>query len=126
MAYRLTDKVLNPTRIKRTSIQHVTAATHEFTIAALDYYADMFSRPGYKETAVFLRLLRKWFNTSNVKRNGLHNWHNEPTRKPVTTADEEPLVFLELFAEWMNTWLEKGDKHKKIISKALFMSSETV
>lgn len=125
MAYRLTDKVLNPTRIERTSVQHVAAATHESTTAALDYYADKFSRPAYKETAAFLRLLRKWFNTCNVKSKGLHNWHNEPTRKPFTITDQEPLVFLEEFAEWMNTWQERRDKHKKITSKGLFMSTET-
>ncbi|KAG0702600.1 hypothetical protein GWK47_025056 [Chionoecetes opilio] len=82
--YRLTEKgLLNPTNIERTNVLLVAAATHESTTTALVYYADKCSRPTFKETAAFLCLLRKWFNTCNVKSRGLYNWHNEPTRKPV-------------------------------------------
>ncbi|KAG0709956.1 hypothetical protein GWK47_023779 [Chionoecetes opilio] len=123
MAYRLTDKVLNPTRIERTNVQLVAAATHESTTTALVYYADKCSRPTFKETAAFLCLLRKWFNTCNVKSRGLYNWHNEPTRKPVTNTDQESLVFLEQFAEWMHAWQERRDNNKR--TKGLFMSAET-
>ncbi|KAG0727943.1 hypothetical protein GWK47_033558 [Chionoecetes opilio] len=123
MAYRLTDKVLNPTNIERTNVLLVAAATHESTTTALVYYADKCSRPTFKETAAFLCLLRKWFNTCNVKSRGLYNWHNEPTRKPVTNIDQESLVFLEQFAEWMHAWQERRDNNKR--TKGLFMSAET-
>ena len=94
MAHRLTDKVLNPSSIERTNVQLVGAATQESTTTALIYYADKCNMPAYKETAAFLRLVRKWFTICNVKTNYSHCQCNDPDRVPVTNNNQESLVFL--------------------------------
>lgn len=125
MAHRLTDKVLNPSAIERTNVQLVGAATHESTTTALVYYADKCNMPAYKETAAFLRLVRKWFTICNVKNNYSHCQCNDPNRKPVTNNDQESLAFLEQFAEWLRIWQERRDNKKRTVLKGQFMSSET-
>ena len=116
--------MLQPSTIVRTNVQLVAAATHESTTTALDYYADEFAKPAFKETATFLRLVRKWFNTCNTKSSHMHKRLNDPARKPVTNTDQESLKFLEEFAEWLGTWQERRDSCKTI-RKGRFMSTET-
>ena len=62
----MTDQVLHPKSIEKTNVKLADAAFHESTINALEYY----SIRGYnhfKDTAKFLRVIRDWFNTVNVK-----------------------------------------------------------
>lgn len=125
MAHRLTDKVLNPTIIERTKVQLEGAATHESTTTALLYYADSCNMSAYKETAAFLQLVRKWFTICNVKNNYHHCQSNDPNKKPITNNNQESLVFLEQFADWLRIWQDRRDKKKRTMLKGQFMSTET-
>ena len=66
IAYKITEKVLHPQSIEKTSVKLADSAFHERTINALIYY----SKHGYdnfEETAHFLRNIRNCFNKINVK-----------------------------------------------------------
>ena len=97
MAYRLTDKVLHPSTIERVNVQLAVSATHETTIAALDYYGQKEERSGFKETAEFLRSIRKWFDIVNVKTPTAYLKLNDNTRKPVTKEWRDGIEYLEKF-----------------------------
>jgi hypothetical protein len=119
MAYRLTDKVLHPSSVERANVQLAVAATHETTIAALDYYGQKEEYSAFKETAEFLRLVRKWFDIVNVKCSFVHIRMNDTTRKPVTKEWKEGQHYLEKFGSMMSRWLVRDGKGNKISTDTL-------
>ncbi|KAF0301475.1 hypothetical protein FJT64_003101 [Amphibalanus amphitrite] len=65
MAFKLTDRVLNPTSIERVNVQLAVAANHESTVAALRYYSQNDAYRDFGQTADFLEMLRRWFSVVN-------------------------------------------------------------
>uniref|UniRef100_A0A0K2U8S5 Putative LOC100205425 [Hydra vulgaris] n=1 Tax=Lepeophtheirus salmonis TaxID=72036 RepID=A0A0K2U8S5_LEPSM len=66
IARLLTEKCLAPTPLKRTSVQLANVVFHESTEASLEWYADH-GYPHLYQTALFIRLIREWWNCLNVK-----------------------------------------------------------
>ena len=63
---KLSDKVLSPTNIERSNIMLANNFFHESTICAFQYYGNK-GNDSFLQTANFLQIVRKWFNTLNVK-----------------------------------------------------------
>ena len=80
MAYKLTDKVLHPTNFERVNVQLAISATHETTTAALDYFGQKEEHADFRQTAQYLRLVRKWFDVVDVKSAYTHSRLNDSTR----------------------------------------------
>ena len=106
MAFKLTDKVIHPTNFERVNVQLAISATHETTTAALDYFGQQDKHSAFKQTAEFLRLMRKWFDVVNVKSASVNSRLNDPIRKPITNEEKGGLDFLEKFSQMMATWLD--------------------
>ena len=119
MAYKLTDKALHPTNVERVNVQLAVSAMHETTIAALDFYGQREKHSAFKETAEFLRLVRRWFDIVNVKSAFVHVRLNDPNRKPVTREEKEGLDYLQKFGLVMRTWLERKEKGNKMSTDTL-------
>ena len=104
MAHRLTDKVLSPTNIERVNVQLAVSAMHETTIAALEYYGQNKEYSTFNETAEYLRHIRRWFDTVNVKSASTYKRLNDNARKPITKEDRSGLIYLKEFEDVMRRW----------------------
>ena len=66
IAHKLNDKVLNPRSLEKTNVRLADALFHERTINGLEYYSKN-GFPHFQHTANFLRIIRNWWDTCNVK-----------------------------------------------------------
>ena len=119
MAYKLTDRVLHPSSIERSNVQLAISAMHETTIAALEYYGGKDEHKAFKDTAEFLKLVRKWFDVVNVKSPFIHKRLNDSTRKPVTRDCKDGLTYLQGFESMINRWIERDGRGNKISTDTL-------
>ena len=110
MAYKLTEKVLEPKVMEKTSVKLADAVFHESTINALNYYAEN-GYEKFKDSASFAKTVRDWFNTVNVKTIDHGNRKRDERRKPIRrdTVDED-LSYITTFVEWLERWKENGTR----------------
>ena len=66
IAHKLNDKVLNPRALEKTNVRLADNLFDECTINGLDYYGER-GFPYFAHTAKFLRVIRNWWDTCNVK-----------------------------------------------------------
>ena len=82
MAYKLTDRVLNPQVIEKNKVKFADTCYHESTINASEY----FSNNGFhqfKDTARFSKIIREWFNVVNVRNPEHGRLQKDHTRYPI-------------------------------------------
>ena len=104
LAFKLNEKVLNPAVIERTSVKLADSVFHESTINSLFYYSNN-GYPQFKETALFLRMMRTWFNVLNVK--SLFYGENVRDVSKLAIKREDPgksMKFMKSFCEWLEKW----------------------
>ena len=65
IAYKLTDKVINPHSIERLNVKIADSLFHESTVNGLNYYLEN-GYPQIMGTANFLSIVRKWWESFNV------------------------------------------------------------
>ena len=123
-AHKLNDKVLHPMPIEKTNVKLADALFHESTIAGLDHYSKH-GYPEFKDTAIFLRIVRTWWNISNVK--GLHaeQRNRDPVRNAIVNFDDWQdfggLEYMQKFANWIKKWQEMKER-KTGLSHETFMT----
>ena len=128
LAFKLTDKVLNPSVLERVNVQLAAAATDESTCAALRFHAE--HRPGcegFSDTATFLELIRRWFNICNVKSPYASHRLNDKNRVALRTGcedSERSLQFITRFGEYMRHLLEIGSPLTKDTCLAVYHTSK--
>ena len=105
MAHKLTEKVLHPSTIERVNVSLADSAFHESTIAGLEFYGKN-GYPEFLNTVPFLKLVRRWWNITNVKTPMLGIKKRDPSRQPITTVNDEKIQFLLDFANWLKEWEE--------------------
>ena len=108
IAYKLSEKVLHPKSIEKSNVKLADPAFHESTINALLYYASR-GYPHFKNTAIFIRIIRDWFSTINVKSSDYGQRSRDERKNAVyrSTMDED-LAYLSQFCIWINKWRESG------------------
>ena len=97
MAYRLSDKVLNPATFEKTDVSLANACFHESTIHGLKYY----SKHGFEnfsDTTEILQIFRYWFNAVNVKPIFSDQRARDPNRAGIT---KENRVIVSFFPEYV-------------------------
>ena len=106
LAYKLTDKVLNPSVLER----DIVKLAAETTCAALRFYAE--HRPdcaGFSDTDAFLELVRRWLNVCNVKSPHLAQRLNDRSRMALRAGcegSERSLAFISNFGDYMRSLLD--------------------
>ena len=126
LAYKLTDKVLNPSVLERDSVKLAA----ETTCAALRFYAE--HRPdcaGFSDTAAFLELVRRWLNVCNVKLPPLAQRLNDRSRMALRAGcegSERSLAFISNFGDYMRSLLDSGTPIMKDICVAVFYSCRSL
>ena len=104
MAHKLSEKVLHPQPIEKTSVKLAEAVFHESTINTLKFYA-LNGYPHFNDTAIFLQKIRNWFNNVNVKSIDYGRRKKDELRNPMRRESvNEDLEFIEDFALWLQKW----------------------
>jgi len=118
-AHKLTDKVLAPQPIERSSVKLADAFFHDSTINGLEQCDD---EGKWVETANFLKLIRRFWNCVNVQTKSAAMHKRDERRKPITINDKSQLEFLESFVEWLKAWESIGTTNG--LSKETFSSAQ--
>ena len=108
MAYKLSDKTLNPKSIERSNVALSDTCFHESTINALKYYSDH-GHNDFAETAAVLQIFRTWFNALNVKSLYTGQRTKGVNRNPVTKEDRSVLEVFHQFGKWLDRWKASGN-----------------
>ena len=119
MAYRLSDRVLNPASIERTNVSLADACFHQSTINALKYYANH-GFPDFLQTANVLQIFRDWFNVVNVKSRYSDQRTRDVNRAAITRENKVASNHLSIFTSWPKKW--RASK-KPGLSSETFQSS---
>ena len=112
LAFKLTDRVLHPSVLERVNVSLAAAATHQSTSAALQYFAE--KKSGCAEfagTAVFLKLVRRWFDSCNVKSPLMWIRMNDRHRVPLRSGcedSERTIAFLREFGDYVRDLSANG------------------
>jgi hypothetical protein len=103
-AYKLNDKMMNPTSTEKQSVQLATACFHDSTIKGLQYYAKK-GHPEFADTSAFLQIIRNWFDVINVKSKYQGQKSKNIMREKIDkTSDQNALNFLLEFYVWLQKW----------------------
>ena len=104
IAYKSSEKVLNPLILEKTNVMLADACFHESTINGLKHYGER-GYPHFLQTSEFLQIIRNWWNIVNVKSvaKGRHKRNNY--MKPIKEENRvEILAELQKFANWVKRW----------------------
>lgn len=121
MAHKLSDKVLFPKVLEKTNVMLADSFFHDSTIAALEYHSD--SIVNSMDTATFLRLIRRYWNTVNVKTpsKGIHK--RDDSSMPVTATNQEPVKFWKDFLAWLVEW--EQERKRSLTRETFFALKQT-
>ena len=110
IAHKLTEQVSHPKPIEETNVKLADAAFHESTINALRYYGTR-GYGHFKDTAIFLQIIRDWFSTINVKSKDYGRRTRDKRRNAIhRNTINEDLSYLSLFCDWLQKWKDSGMK----------------
>ena len=107
IAHKLTEKVLKPLALEKTNVMLANDLFHECTINGLEYYAKN-GFGSFAHTAQFLRIIRNWWDTFNVK----SPWKGVHKRNQfMEQVSEENLSrvskYLTDFTDWVEEWKQE-------------------
>lgn len=105
-AHKLSDKVIAPQPIERTKVQLADRFFDDSTIAGLEHLG----QDDWKETARFLKLIRRFWNCVNVQSQFSSTHKRDDRRKAVTLEDGSQKNFLVKFLSWLEEWEKKSPK----------------
>ena len=112
LAYKLTDRVLHPSVLERVNVSLAAAATDQSTSAALRHFAENKSGCAeFADTAAFLELVRRWFDSCNVKSSLMWIRMNDRNRVPLQLDcedSERTTSFIRDFGAYMLSLADKG------------------
>ena len=115
MAYKLNEQVLHPQSIEKTNVKLADAAFHESTINALTYYA-AHGYENFKDSAIFVKRIRNWFNQVNVKSADYGRRSLDERRNPIRRDTvESDVSYIAEFCSWLETWRADSDPLKGLI-----------
>jgi hypothetical protein len=117
-AHRLTDKVLAPQPIERSSVQLADAFFDDSTINGLEQICQ---EEDWKETARFLRLIRRFWNCVNVQSKFAAKHKRDDRRLAITAEDRTQLEFLDSFSCWLSEW-QNMSGGKTALSRETFLA----
>lgn len=98
-AYKLNYKTVYPSNLDRLNVSLADNIFHESTISALDptNYAQ-------KSTGDFMQIIKNWWNIVNTKSPNAGVRTRSDFKMPFRSLDDERLIFLIRFIEWLKTW----------------------
>ena len=123
-AHRLNDTVLHPMPIEKTKVELADRFFHESTIDALDYYSEN-GFPQWKPTANFLRIIRMWWNTVNVKNPYMAKRKRDPVRSAISIDDTGGIQLLTKILKWVQDWWKMDDIAHGLSSETFFTLTQT-
>ena len=123
IAYRLSDKVLNPATIERSNVSLADLQFHESTIAALNLHAVEKACPEYTETTNFSELIRRWWNLLNSKSTLTGQAKRDCNRESLESKNLDRLDFLASFSSWLEDW--ENSNSRGLSRETFFCAKQT-
>ena len=112
-AYKLTDKVMTPNGIEKTSVKLADALFHISTIEGLKVYGEK-ECPDFLLTASFLEIIRDWWDSFNVKAPDIGFEKRDPNRHPINSENmEQKHDDYKRLLDWLNSWQQNCKKNKE-------------
>ena len=125
MAFKLNDRVINPSSIERQSFLSTQAVFHESTINALKFYGNRGNHQ-FLETAEFLETILNWWKTVNVKSKFLAQRKRDRFREVVTRENlTEKTSHLRSIADWLEEWEALGNRRNGLSSETFQAIKQT-
>jgi hypothetical protein len=121
-AHKLSQALISPKTIEKSSAKFFNALFHESTMNALLYYAEsdpIIKQPNWKQTAQFIRVVMKAWCILNVKSPVKGFCKLDTSQEPISSITDWKLSFLSEFANFLVTWEESG---KSGLSKETFLA----
>jgi hypothetical protein len=120
LAHKLTQKVILPRPIERSSVMLPERFFHESTVAALRFYSD-----AHWNTADLLDIFHNWWNVVNVRSTTIGLKKRDELKKPVTATNCDQIQYLEAFGAWLRQWKETAGKKTSLTRETLFCAIQT-
>ena len=107
-AYKLTDKVISPNGIEKTSVKLADALFHPSTINGVRVYGEKSnpeSNPEFLKTAHFLQIIRNWWDSINVKSKGVC-FQKRDSNKDEININNPPKKTekYQAIVDWLSEW----------------------
>jgi hypothetical protein len=96
--YKLSHKSLYPNNLERQKVGLVDNRFHHSTIAAVQDCRE------YEETAMFLEIIKKWWDTVTTKSTFLGVMKRNDWSGPISDINDEKVIFLKTFVSWIQNW----------------------
>ena len=104
MTYKLTEQVLHPQAIEKTNVKLADGAFHESTLNALEYYV-AHGYAYFEGTALFIKIVKDWFNQVNVKSAEYGIRSKDERRNPIKRESvKDDTSYIVIFIEWLDRW----------------------
>ena len=107
IAHKISDKVINPLALEKTNVSLADALFDESTINGLLFYGRN-GFPAFIQTAKFLRIIRNWWDTFNVKSKCKGKHKRNKFMKAVDKENvNEISAYLNEFSDWVKEWQDE-------------------
>ena len=103
LAHKLSERVLNPTSIQRTSAKLAMSIFHDSTVAALKYYVNK-GHEDWRSTSCFVSYVCDLIKILNIRTSSVGLRRNDPLKLPLCSTLDERLNSLSTFADFFRDW----------------------
>ena len=111
-AYKLTDKVLSPNGIEKTSVKLADALFHPSTINGRKVYGEK-SNPEFLGTERFLQIFQNWWDSFNVKAKDVSSKKRDPNKDKISIDNlAEKTERFQAVLAWLRKWQEFCEENK--------------
>lgn len=113
MAHKLSERVLHPSNINRTSVKLASSVFHETTFTALKYHAsDDDEKKHWSESATFIEMIHTLWSIINVKSQDIGMRKRDPNHLPISSPTDARLVLLHHYEKWFAASRFSSGKNK--------------
>jgi hypothetical protein len=116
---KLNFKTVYPSSLERQKVILALNVWHKSTIAVVKKHTS----DERNETAAFLEIIWKWWGIMDIQNQFTHILKQNDVERPFTSIEDEQIVFLKKFLEWLSHWnpvLKNGEFLTKETHSALY------
>ena len=103
LAHKLSERVLNPTTIQRTSAKLAMSLFHDSSVAALKFYVNN-GHEDWSSTSSFVSYVCDIIKILNIRTSSVGLRRNDPLKLPLECSSDHRLDSLSSFADFIRDW----------------------
>ena len=127
MAHKLTFKSLYPSSLEKQNVQAVVNVFHESNDAALQLLGEKHCLVNWKDTLIFIQIIRKWWNILNISHLNKGHYLRCEDSKAFSSINDDRFSFLEKFCQWLEKWksLTQNQRCGRLSEETFFSLHQT-